>query len=72
MHADDSDKLKDYFAQQVLSQVQSSVNDDENELQQQHDQKCNGDFVLFQIGCYTAIALGRLEINRFGINLNER
>lgn len=42
MDEDDEEDLEDELAQDVLPQVQGPVNDDQDKLGHQHDQKRNG------------------------------
>lgn len=61
MHRDDRHELKDDFAGEIFAQVQRPIDDDEDELEQQHDEERGGDFVFFDVGGHAAVALGRLE-----------
>lgn len=57
MHSDHRHKLEYDFSNQILAQVQCTIDNYENELQQQHDQESDWNFVLLQIRRNSAIAL---------------
>lgn len=49
MHPNDTDELEQNFAEKIFAQIQCTIDDDENELYEQCDQKGHRNFVLFQI-----------------------
>lgn len=61
MHCHHRHKLEHDLALEVLAQVQRSINDDKDELQQQHDQKGDWYLVLLHVGRNATVALGGLE-----------
>lgn len=47
MHSNDKRILEQYLAEHELAQVQRAVDDDQRELEDQHYEEGNWDFVLF-------------------------
>lgn len=60
MHPNDTDELEQNFSQQIFSQIQGTIDDNENELYQQRDQKSDRNFILLQIRLNATIALSSL------------
>lgn len=61
MHSDHRHKLEYDFSNQILAQIQCTIDNYENKLQQQHDQESDWNFVLLQIRRNSAIALTTSE-----------
>lgn len=41
--------MENYFAHHVFAEIQSTIDNDEEELNNQHEQEADRDFVLFEI-----------------------
>lgn len=65
MHSNHTDELEQNFSNQIFPQIQRTIDDNKNELNQQCDQKCHRNFVFLQIRLDATIALGSLQFRNF-------
>lgn len=61
VHPNDTDELEQNFPDEIFAQIQCTIDDDENELYEQCDQKGHRNFVLLQIRLNATIALWSLH-----------
>lgn len=65
MDADDQEELEQNLSDHVLSQVERSIDHDQEELDNQHKQERHWHFVLLEVGQDSAVTfLGLEDVNR--------
>lgn len=72
MHKYDGDKLKDNFARQVFTQIQCTIDNNRDELQQHHNQKIDWNFVFFHIRSDATVSLGCLYAIVMGLKYKRK
>lgn len=63
VQANNQEKLENYFTDHIFTQIQSPINDNEEELNDQHEQKCDRDFILLKVRQNTRITTSSLDID---------